>query len=518
VNRSTSARPVLAARLTRSRPPSGSRPSVPRRWRTSGCAQNLPARIATTARPEPGRELVHVPALDGERVDADAVAGRAHPARSRAARRRAPPRRPLRAAARAARSARSRARAGARARSRARRRRARSACRPRRARARSFHSMSSSETDAVAPPPHTSGGPDSRNRVGETSTPEPNGANSLWPENAQWSTPSAASSSARCGASWAASRQSSAPASCASRDQCAMSGTCPVTFEAPDSATIRTRPRSRRAARRGGRCRGCRRRACARGGSHPAPRQQVRVVLRGRRQHDGALAVLVQAQARDLVQPVGRVSGEHDRLVGTCADEPVHGRARALVRVRRHPRTHAGAAVDRPVPRQQLEHPRDDAGERGRRRCVVEVRLLLGRGRRAEHVQQGSTRQHPRTVVDERTATMAAHVARSRSAEWPRLKALRGWSTSTAPRRASGSRGAGCPTSRQRPRRSSWAATARTRSTRTAAACSTACRGCSRPRSATRTARASRRGRDPSSSASASTRTGRRRTRQQRSR
>ena len=256
--------------------------------------------------------------------------------------------------------------------------------------------MSSSETDAVAPPPHTSGGPDSRKRTGETSTPEPNGANSLCPEKAQWSMPSAASSSARCGASCAASTQSSAPASCASRDQSARSGTWPVTFEAPETATSLTRPRSESS-------------SDARWSTsgepsveqphvavvHPAPGQQVRVVLRGRRQHDRALAVLVQQQPRDLVQPVGRVAREDDGLVGAGADEAVHGRARSLVRVGRDAGADAGAAVDRAVPRQQLEHARDDAGERRRRRRVVEVRLLLGGARRAQDVEQRASGEHP---------------------------------------------------------------------------------------------------------------------------
>ena len=68
---------------------------------------------------------------------------------------------------------------------------------------------------------------------------------------------------------------------------------------------------------------------------HPAPGQQVRVVLRGGREHDRALAVLVQQQPRDLVQPVRRVPREDDRLIGTRADEAVHRRARPLVGVGR---------------------------------------------------------------------------------------------------------------------------------------------------------------------------------------
>ena len=55
--------PVLPARLTRRSPPSGSRPIDPRRCRTSGCAQNLPARIATPRAPSASASSVRILAV-----------------------------------------------------------------------------------------------------------------------------------------------------------------------------------------------------------------------------------------------------------------------------------------------------------------------------------------------------------------------------------------------------------------------------------------------------------------------
>ncbi len=263
-----------------------------------------------------------------------------------------------------------------------------------------FHSMSSSETDAVAPPPQTSGGPDSRKRTGDTSTPEPNGANSLCPgeravvdaERGELERPvrrELGGVDAELGARLVREARPE-------RDVGHVAGDVRGARDGDHLDAAAQRREQRVEVVDIGRAVLEQAHVAV---VHPAPRQQVRVVLRRGRQHDRALAVLVQQQARDLVQPVGRVAREDDGLVGARADEAVHGRARSLVRVGGDASAHAGAAVDRSVPRQQLEHARDDAGERRGGRRVVEVRLLLGGARRTQDIEQGATGEHPVTPV-----------------------------------------------------------------------------------------------------------------------
>ena len=201
-----------------------------------------------------------------------------------------------------------------------------------------FHSMSSSETDAVAPPPQTSGGPDSRKRTGETSTPGAERGEQLVAreravvdaERGELERPvgrELGGVDAELG-----SRLVGEPRP--EREVGHVAGHVGRARDGDELDASAQRVEQRREVLDVGRAVLEQAHVAI---VHPAPRQQVGVMLGGGREHHRALAVLVQQQPRDLVQAVGRVAREDDGLVGARADEPMHAWREIP---RRHPTRH----------------------------------------------------------------------------------------------------------------------------------------------------------------------------------